>query len=94
MQPAYEEESITEMKIIQETGVCLSELAKNGSRLKPIAFGSCCCQPNERNFHFFRGKAHVTFEQLVNIQTFYDVATSSGCTTTLLSKKSSNTMVI
>lgn len=33
------------------------ELAKHGTRLKPVDFGSRECDKNERNFHAFVGEA-------------------------------------
>ena len=57
MQPANDKESLAAMKTLTSTGVCLFDLAKNGARLKPIAFGSRSCNINEKYFHSFTGEA-------------------------------------
>ena len=53
MHPADDNESgkaTTHLRAIRE---CSFELSKNGARLKVIAFDSCSCNNNERNFRSF-----------------------------------------
>ena len=57
MQPADDEESKIAMAHLQRTGECLFDLSLKGFRLKPVSFGSCSCNENERNFHSFTGEA-------------------------------------
>lgn len=56
MQPADDEESIKSAIRLKETGEYKFDLNKNGTRLKPIAFGSREYNDNEVNFHLFKGE--------------------------------------
>ena len=57
MQPADDDESVKATEKLINEGICMFDLSKGGARLKPVAFGSRSCNPNEKNFHSFTGEA-------------------------------------
>ena len=57
MQPADDEESRAATVTLRETGECLFDLsAKEGPRLRSIAYGSRACTDMEKLFHSFVGE--------------------------------------
>ena len=56
MQPADDEESHRATAHLLETGECVFDLSKNGTRLRPVAFGSRACSDMERLYHSFVGE--------------------------------------
>ena len=56
MQPCDDAETTTATELLEKTGECKLDLSKNGSRLKPMAFGSRSYGDNETNFHSFTGE--------------------------------------
>jgi hypothetical protein len=57
MQPSDDEESRPATVTLRETGECLFDLsAKEGPRLRPIAYGSQACTDMEKLFHSFVGE--------------------------------------
>ena len=57
MQPAQDKESIAALETLLRTGKCNFDLSMEGTRLKPIDFGSRSCTPTESKLHSFIGEA-------------------------------------
>lgn len=56
MQPDDSTESKTATQLLLDKGICNFDLAFDGARLKPIAYGSRACTDTESHFHSFVGE--------------------------------------
>ena len=56
IQPSDDAESVAAEKLLRTTGEYYFDIYKNGTFLKPIAFGSRICNNKEVNCHSFSGK--------------------------------------
>jgi hypothetical protein len=57
MQPDDSPASLAALKILQEEGICNFNVTMNGTRLRPVCFGSHGCTDRERSLHSFVGEA-------------------------------------
>ena len=53
MHPSNDNKSQHVVRTLRETGEFIFDLSKDGSRIKPIAFGSRLCREFEREYHSF-----------------------------------------
>ena len=91
MQPANDDESVKAAQHLRKTGIFLFDLSLQGARLKPIAFGSRSCNPNEKKSICLLEREHVIDGQSLRIGNIYGDATFIGFVTVPLLKIFSNT---